>query len=295
MRNSKPTYIGNTLVLTTIVSLAVSNSLCWAQEKADSSKFLDAVKTFADNSDVEARPQSASLSFKYAFLDTKPDLILTGPTEAYTQYGNYPRFGDVNGDGYEDLLVAGAWHYNNKQGRLYLYYGGKNMDDKPDKIFTGEEIGHGFGSEAALADVNGDGYADVVTGAAEYNDKQGRLYVFYGGPDMNEKADVVIDGEPGTHGYFGHTITAGDVNKDGYKDVIFDGTDEKDHYFGRDINDPKMVGDVNGDDYGDLLISSRYWNYLGGANGQGRARLYYSGPGASMDSTPDKIFTNENA
>ena len=65
-------------------------------------------------------------------------------------------------------------------------------------------------------------------------------------------------------------------------DVIFEGKSEKDHYFGRDINDPKMVGDVNGDGFGDLLISSRYWNYAGGANGQGRACLYYGGPGTSM-------------
>jgi len=267
--------------------------------------------------------QPVSSSLKPAFMDTKADLILTGPTEAYTQYGNYPRFGDVNGDGYEDLLVAGAWHYNKKQGRLYLYYGGRNMDDKPDKIFTGENLGDGFGAEAYLADVNRDSYADVVTGAAEYKNQQGRVYIFYGGPDMDETADVVIDGEAGTQGYFGHTITAGDVNNDGYKDVIasavfynnnkgrvylffggnpvdttadviFDGKTEKDRYFGRDINNPKMIGDVNGDGYGDLLISSRYWNYAGGANGQGRACLYYGGPGMSMDAIPDKVFIGEN-
>lgn len=280
-------------------------------------------KTTGSNDTVETRSQSMSSPLKPALMDTEADLILTGPTEAYTQYGNYPRFGDVNGDGYEDLLVAGAWHYNKKQGRLYLYYGGRNMDDKPDKIFTGENLGDGFGAEAYLADVNGDSYADVVTGAAEYNNQQGRVYIFYGGPDMDEKADVVIDGEAGTHGFFGHTITAGDVNNDGYKDVIasavfynnnkgrvylfyggnpmdttadviFDGESEKDHYFGRDINNPKMVGDVNGDGFGDLLISSRYWNYWGGANGQGRARLYYGGPGTSMDAIPDKVFTGEN-
>ena len=29
-------------------------------------------------------------------LDAICDLTLTGPSESYTQYGNYPRFGDVN-------------------------------------------------------------------------------------------------------------------------------------------------------------------------------------------------------
>jgi len=155
---------------------------------------------------VEARSQSVSSSLKPAFLDTKPDLILTGPTESYTQYGNYPRFGDVNNDGYDDMVV-GASAFNNKMGRVYLFYGGDPMDT---------------------------------------------------------------------------TL-----------DLTFDGENENDR-FGRDISNPKRVGDVNGNGYGDLLISTRTWNYWAGVSGQGRAYLYYGGPGTSMDSIPDKVFTGEN-
>jgi hypothetical protein len=155
---------------------------------------------------VETRSQSVSSYVKLAFMDTKPDLILTGPTKSYTQYGNYPRFGDVNGDGYEDLLVAGASRYNNSQGRLYLYYGGKNMDYKPDKIFTGEKAGDLFGEDACLADVNGDNYADIITGAIGYNKKRGRVYIYFGGPSVDENADLIIEGEAGTQGAFGISI-----------------------------------------------------------------------------------------
>jgi hypothetical protein len=265
-------------------------------------------------------------------MDEICDLTLTGPSGSNTQYGNYPRFGDVNGDGYEDLLVAGGSRYNNNQGRVYLYYGGTNMDDIADIILTGENSGNDyrtgentgdyFGEEAYLADVNGDNYADIVTGAFGYNNMRGRLYIYFGSPAMDGDADLIIDGEAGTHGGFGGVITAGDINNDSFDDVVvsaiwlnnkrgrayliyggnpmdttvdlvFEG--EKEHrHFGRDINNPKMIGDVNGDGYGDLLISSRYWNYWKRASGQGRAYLYYGGPGTSMDSTPDKVFTGEN-
>jgi hypothetical protein len=208
------------------------------------------------------------------------------------------------------------------------------MDDVADMILTGENSGDDyetgenpgdyFGEEAYLADVNGDKYADIVTGAFGYNKMRGRVYIYVGGPGMDGDADLIIEGEARTQGGFGGIITAGDVNNDDCDDVVvsavwlnnkkgrtylfyggnpmdttadlvFEGEGEKeDHYFGRDINNPKMIGDVNGDGCGDLLISSRYWNYWAGASGQGRAYLYYGGPGTSMDSIPDKIFTGEN-
>ncbi|MFC1792927.1 hypothetical protein ACFL3Q_05000 [Planctomycetota bacterium] len=49
MRNSKPKHIGNTVILVMTVVVVASTSLCWSQEKADSSKYLNAVREFADN------------------------------------------------------------------------------------------------------------------------------------------------------------------------------------------------------------------------------------------------------
>ena len=178
-------------------------------------------RTFNNSIDtIETISQSVPSSVKPAFLDTTPDLILTGPTEANTQYGNYPRFGDVNGDGYEDLLVAGASLYNNNQGRLYLYYGGADMDDIADIILTGENPGDYFGEEGYLTDVNGDGYADIITGAYGYNKLRGRLYIYFGGPIIDGEADLIIEGEAGTQGAFCGPINAGDINNDGFMDLV---------------------------------------------------------------------------
>ncbi|MCK4829052.1 FG-GAP repeat protein, partial [bacterium] len=278
--------------------------------------------------DLKIGSQSVTLSTAgEGGMDETCDLTLTGPTkpgpnEPYTQYGNYLRFGDVNGDGYDDLLVAGASRYNQCQGRAYLYYGGQDMDEKADNTFTGEAIDNYFGEGAALVDVNGDGFDDVILGAWKYNNAQGRVYIYHGSPDMDENADLILDGRERTNDRFGNKICAGDVNNDGYDDVfvnalgwnkrtgrvylyyggdpmdttadlIFNGENEGD-LFGCDIDDPKMIGDVNGDGYGDLLISTRFWNYLEVTSKQGRAYLYYGGEGTSMDSIPDKVFTGEN-
>lgn len=247
------------------------------------------------------------------FVDTTPDMILTPEASPPPQqFGCYVDCGDVNGDGYDDCLVTAA-HYNNYQGRVYLYYGGPDMDARPDKVFTGE-AGQLFGEGAALGDVNGDHCADVIIAALRYNNKQGRAYIYYGGPNMDTVPDLTLEGEPGTSGTFGRVIDTADIDRDGYADVVinalrygsdagraylyyggnpmdrvpaktFDGENPGD-MFGRDMD---MGGDVNGDGYGDIIFGCRAWN-----NVRGRAYLYYGGPRDSMDSNCDKIFTGES-
>ena len=53
-------------------------------------------------------------------IDTQPDVIFTGETEG-SWFGHDIGGGDFNNDGYTDL-VAGAWGYNNDEGRAYVFY-----------------------------------------------------------------------------------------------------------------------------------------------------------------------------
>lgn len=84
--------------------------------------------------------------------------------------------GDVNADGYDDMVV-GAPGTNAFTGSAYLYYGSTATIvsgyaiDRADAEFTGEQVGSYFGSRiAAGGDVNGDGHADLLMGAYEYDD-----------------------------------------------------------------------------------------------------------------------------
>ncbi|MBK9225917.1 MAG: FG-GAP repeat protein [Ignavibacteria bacterium] len=70
------------------------------------------------------------------------------------------------------------------------------MNNIADVTMTGEAIEDYFGEPVSSAgDVNGDGYSDVIVGAAGYMQGIGRAYIYFGGASMNNIADVTMTGE----------------------------------------------------------------------------------------------------
>ena len=134
--------------------------------------------------------------------------------------------GDVNGDGYSDIIVGARSNDagGTDAGRAYIYFGGTSIDNIADVIMTGEAAGDQFGISVSTAgDVNGDGYSDVIVGARS-NDaggsNAGRSYIYFGGTSMDNTADVIMTGEAAFDNFGISVSTAGDVNGDGYSDVI---------------------------------------------------------------------------
>ncbi len=165
--------------------------------------------------------------------------------------------GDVNGDGYADVIV-GTPDFTNDQtneGRAYVYYGSKwGLAIDPAWTVEGDQAGARFGAAVGTAgDVNGDGYADVIIGAPNYTNGQeneGRAYVYYGSADglATTPAWHAEGDQAGAH--FGAAVgTAGSVN-------------------GGDVH----AGDVHADIYADVIVGAPDYDH--GQQGEGRAYVY---------------------
>ena len=141
--------------------------------------------------------------------------------------------GDVNGDGFSDVIV-GAEGYdggNRREGRAFVYHGSATgLSLTANWIAESDQDSAYFGNCVSTAgDVNGDGYSDIIIGAKQYTNGQkfeGRVFVWFGSStglgangtpanaDWSAESDQV-------RSYFGWSVsTAGDVNGDGYSDII---------------------------------------------------------------------------
>ena len=218
--------------------------------------------------------------FNLSTLDGTNGFILNG-IDASDQSGrSVSSAGDVNGDGYDDLII-GAFgadpNGNSYAGETYVVYGGANapgtggvldlsaLDGTNGFILTGIAASDYSGrSVSSAGDVNGDGYDDLIIGAYRADGYAGETYIVYGGASA-----------PGTDGVLDLSAL------DGTNGFILTGIDAGDRS-GRSVS---AAGDVNGDGYDDLIIGARY----GGPNGNfraGESYVIYGGATGTESLTP---------
>ena len=70
-------------------------------------------------------------------MNNVADVIMTGEATDNNFGCSVSTAGDVNGDGYADVIV-GASGYSSYTGRAYIYYGGASMNNVADVTMTGE-------------------------------------------------------------------------------------------------------------------------------------------------------------
>jgi len=239
--------------------------------------------------------------------------------DAEDKSGRSVSSGDINGDGYDDVII-GAYGADPAGGRYagetYVIFGSAAPRRKidlnsrsADMTIYGDDANDWSGWSVSSGDINGDGYDDVIIGAFSADPaggiKAGETYVIFGSAsppatvDLNSTAaDMTIYGDDAAD-LSGYSVSSGDINGDGYDDFLIGapsantagGSKAGETYviFGSaappatvDLNSASAdmticgddyldysglsvySGDINGDGYADVIIGARYADEAGG-------------------------------
>jgi Secretion system C-terminal sorting domain/FG-GAP-like repeat/FG-GAP repeat len=217
---------------------------------------------------------------------------------------------DVNNDGYMDLvLLAPAYPKGSANGKVYIYFG-PNITTTPSAVLVGDTARMELGLSAAVGDLNGDGFNDLVlTGMKDYDADSTRysyVNIYWGAKDsLSLTSPFQIRGyeSPQSAG----VMRVFDANGDGVADLLWVNRDSLVAlssvfvHFGRPmfskipdlkLKDPGYggfgisianAGDMNGDGYDDIAVGAAGPIYSGGV-------FVFSG-GPKMDGNYDAAAT----
>ncbi|MBA4099030.1 MAG: hypothetical protein C0484_19985 [Rhodospirillum sp.] len=182
--------------------------------------------------------------------------------------GSVSSAGDVNGDGFADLIVGALGAQRSEEtfpeGESYVVFGKASWAGTPSLDLATLDGTNGFrligiddgdlsgASVSSAGDVNGDGFADLIVGA---RNGEGESYVVFGKASWAGTPSVELATLNGTNGFTLIGIDDGD----------------------RSGGSVSSAGDVNGDGFADLIIGASGAESAGGAYGEGESYVVFGG------------------
>ena len=231
--------------------------------------------------------------------------------------------GDLDGDGYDDL-VAGASRetsLSGGDGAAYVDYGSPTGVDtsREEQLVSPDAVGGSeFGSALASGDVNGDGYSDLAIGAWSHAHlaSTGAVYLFLGGAaGIEPVAATELLPLGGEDSYLGTSVAMGDVDGDGLDDVVAGGPELRpgavylypgdasgadptaevrvqasDGLSGDDLGRAVGVGDLDDDGYRDVAVGAP--NAVTDRSSAGAVYLYPGSSAGIVTSAEEKLVSS---
>ena len=211
-----------------------------------------------------------------------------GASEAGDGFGADSAWGDTNNDGYADLVVGASGENlaTSTDTGMITVLRGPGLDTGAAYEIPSHTGGEKLGSSVTTGDFNSDGSADVFAVAPG---APGRWWSF------DSKSGAAVGGYLGSAAYTGAVSSVdsatGDVNRDGYADVVVNFRDpggigrvlvlkgsatglQRAGILGVQGGRSVAVGDVNGDGYADAVVGQPYSAESGAYSG-GQVTAFY--------------------
>jgi len=204
-----------------------------------------------------------------------------GTAETNDGFGWVSAYGDFNSDGFDDLAVSAPWEDvdgDTDGGTVLIMWGSASGLTGGTTIKDPAVSSHDkWGDTLAAGDFDGDGKDDLAIGSSSST-----IYVYKGGITTAGTSGGRYTVKPPIMSGSGTgplNLTAGDVNNDGRTDLVVDGFETDSDYgwntnffvpgsaSGLDVSSATElkrgvitgIGDVNGDDYGDI-VTGQSWD-----------------------------------